>query len=156
MVLVELLDTVILKFHKRYPGQNLILDIPDEILLIPMDAMLIEQVIINLLENAVQHAAGMTELLFRVSVRDSRAVFEIRDNGCGIPEEKLDRIFSGYDVGGSAPADNRNRASGIGLSVCATIIRAHGSEIRARNARGGGAVFYFTLDMEEINDEQQV
>ena len=117
VVLDELIDTVILKFRKRYPDQKLTLDIPDDILLIPMDAMLIEQVIVNILENAVQHADGMTELILRVYVREQQAVFEIRDNGCGIREDKLDRIFTGYDVGDDAPSDNRNRKTGIGLSV---------------------------------------
>lgn len=153
VVLDELLDTVILKFRKRYPGQKLILDIPEEILLIPMDAMLIEQVIVNILENAVQHAEGMTELLLRVYTQENQAVFEIRDNGCGIREDKLDRIFTGYDVGDDSPADNRKRNSGIGLSVCATIIRAHGSEIRAENAAGGGATFRFSLDLEDSDYE---
>ena len=120
-----------------------------------MDAMLIEQVIVNILENAVQHADGMTELILRVYVREQQAVFEIRDNGCGIREDKLDRIFTGYDVGDDAPADNRKRNTGIGLSVCATIIRAHGSEIHARNARDGGAVFCFALNLEDCDYEQQ-
>lgn len=155
VVLEELMDTVILKFRKRYPNQRLNLHIPEEILLIPMDAMLIEQVIINLLENAVQHATGMTEVTISVTVRDNQAVFEICDNGCGIPEEKLDRIFSGYDVGGDSPSDNRKRNSGIGLSVCATIVHAHGSEITARNSPNGGAQFQFSLDLEDFENEQQ-
>lgn len=155
VVLEELIDTVILKFRKRYSDQKLTLDIPDEIVLIPMDAMLIEQVIINILENAVQHAEGMTELLLRVYLQDNTAVFEIRDNGCGIREDKLDRIFTGYDVSDDSPADNRKRNSGIGLSVCATIIRAHGAEISAENARNGGAIFRFALNLEESENEQQ-
>lgn len=153
VVLDELLDTVILKFRKRYPDQKLTLDIPDEILLIPMDAMLIEQVIVNILENAVQHAEGMTELILRVYNRENQAVFEIQDNGCGIRDDKLDRIFTGYDLGDDSPADNRKRNSGIGLSVCATIIRAHGSKIRAENTETGGAIFRFSLDLEESDNE---
>lgn len=155
VVLDEIIDTVILKFRKRYQNQELILDIPDEILLIPMDAMLIEQVIVNILENAVQHAEGMTELILRVYTQDNQAVFEIRDNGCGIREDKLDRIFTGYDVGDDTPADNRKRNTGIGLSVCATIIRAHGSEIHAENAKNGGAIFRFALNLEDYDNEQQ-
>ena len=58
-VLDELIDSVILKFHKRYPDQEVEIDIPDEFVVIPMDAILIQQVLINILENAVQHAKGM-------------------------------------------------------------------------------------------------
>lgn len=153
VVLDELIDTVILKFRKLYPEHKLLLDIPDEILIIPMDAMLIEQVIMNILDNAVQHAEGMTELVLRVSVQEDQALFEIRDNGCGIREDKLPRIFTGYDVSGDAPADSRKRNAGIGLSVCATIIRAHGSEIKAKNNRHGGALFSFALNLEDCDYE---
>ena len=155
IALDELVDSVLVKFRKRYPGQPLELAIPPEITLIPMDPILIEQVIINLLENAVQHAAGMTKLHFRVTSGDGRAVFEIADDGCGLGEDKLARIFSGTDTEAAPVADGQRRSAGIGLSVCATIIRAHGGEIFAGNLPGGGAVFRFTLDLEEYDHEQQ-
>jgi hypothetical protein len=72
------------KFRKRYPEQEVCFDLPDDIVLIPMDAILIEQVLINILENAVQHAWGMTEISFRVFVENNKAYFEISDNGEGI------------------------------------------------------------------------
>ena len=78
------------------------MEIPEEIVVIPMDATLIEQVLINLLENAVLHAAGMTELCLRVRVQGGKAVFEVADNGCGIPEEQLGALFSGLAPGAGA------------------------------------------------------
>ena len=154
VVLEELIDTVILKFKKRYPAQHLELDIPDELTLISMDPILIEQVILNLLENAVQHASGMTELSLNVFTHNKQAVFEIRDNGCGIREDKLPRIFTGNDVADDLPADSRKRNAGIGLSVCATIVKAHGGEISAENNKTGGALFRFTLNLEDSDYEQ--
>ena len=68
IVLEELIDSVIVKFRKRYPDFDITLDLPEDIVVIPMDAMLIEQVIVNILENAIQHAEGMTELMLRVFV----------------------------------------------------------------------------------------
>ena len=65
-VLEELIDTVLVKFQKRYPGQEVTVEIPDEFISIPMDAVLIEQVLMNLLENAVQHAKGMKQLKLKV------------------------------------------------------------------------------------------
>ena len=62
---------------------------------IPMDSLLIEQVLLNLLENAVFHAKGMTELTLSVSLVGDKAVFEVADNGCGIPEDALQKIFTG-------------------------------------------------------------
>lgn len=153
VVLEELIDSVLVKFSKRYPNQQVNLSIPEEILVIPMDAILVEQVLLNMLENAVQHAAGMTELSLRVFALGGQAIFEIQDNGCGIDKTRLDSIFSGYSKSANMPADGQKGNAGIGLSVCATIIKAHGGSIRAENAKGGGAVFRFCLDTED-SDEQ--
>ena len=153
-VLDDLIDAVALKFQKRYPGQPLEIRIPDEIVMIPMDAMLIEQVIINILENAVHHAEGMTKLLLQVRTAGRKAVFEIRDNGCGIPENRLSKLFTGICPPDDKVPDSRKRNAGIGLSVCATIIKAHGGEISAENSPEGGAVFRFTLDTEEAENDE--
>ncbi|MDD3795827.1 MAG: DUF4118 domain-containing protein [Lachnospiraceae bacterium] len=155
IVLEELIDAVLLKFKKRYPVQKILLELPDDMVVIPMDAILIEQVIINLLENAVQHAKGMTELSLRVFVRDCQAIFEIRDNGCGIPPEFLPHIFTGCSGKKENAADGQKRNAGIGLSVCATIVKAHGGKISAENASSGGSVFRFILNTEETEHEQQ-
>ena len=88
-VLEELIDSVVLKFKKRYPTQKVEIEIPEDMLMIPMDAILIEQVIVNILENAVQHAIGMTRLTLRVFILGNRAIFEIKDNGCGIDREDV-------------------------------------------------------------------
>lgn len=152
-VLEELIDSVVIKFKKHYPAQEIQLDIPEGIVVIPMDAILIEQVIINILENAVQHAKGMTKLSLKVFALGNQAIFEIQDNGCGISRERLERIFSGFYDTEEQPADGHKRNAGIGLSVCATIIKAHGGDIRGENAKAGGAVFRFTLATEELEDE---
>ena len=152
-VLDELIDSVINKFAKRYPGQEVQLELPDEIVVIPMDAILIEQVIVNILENAVLHAKGMTSLTLRVFTVGKKAVFEILDNGCGVSEERLRHMFTGGLESQENSADSKRRNAGIGLSVCATIVKAHGGQIEAENRKDGGAVFRFTLDKEEIRDE---
>lgn len=152
-VLEELVDSVIIKFNKRYPAQTVSIDIPEDIVVIPMDAMLIQQVIINLLENAVQHAAGMTKLSLHVFMLGDKAIFEIADDGCGLTPERLKAISRGQYAPDDRLADGQRCRAGIGLSVCATIIKAHGGDISAENARSGGAVFRFTLaaDTEEVS-----
>ena len=85
-VLDELIDTVLVRFQKRYPKVPVTTYLPDSFIVIPMDSMLISQVLTNLLENAAVHAEGMTQLTLRVFTLGSRAVFEVSDNGCGIPE----------------------------------------------------------------------
>ena len=153
-VLDELIDSVIVKFKKHYPTQEIDLDIPEEIVLIAMDAILIEQVLINLLENAVQHATGMTKLSLKVYVIDNKAIFEIKDNGCGIAKERLETIFQGNYEKSESLYDSQKRNAGIGLSVCATIIKAHDGSIHVENNKDGGAKFRFSLDIEEMNNEQ--
>ncbi len=150
IVLEELIDTVLIKFKKRHPEQQIQVDIPDDFLSIPMDAMLIEQVMLNILENAVRHGGtGMTELKLKVYILGDKAVFEISDNGCGIPKERLEDIFTGYFEKKEMHVDNQKSSMGIGLSVCASIIKAHDGSISAENLKDGGCCFRFSLDMEE-------
>ena len=147
-VLEELVDTVLLKFRKHYPDRLVQVRIPESFVSIPMDAMLIQQVLMNLLENAVFHAKGMKNLWLQVTVNGKEAVFQVMDDGCGIPQERMAHLFTGY-LGMSPAPDSGRSGMGIGLSVCAAIIKAHGGRIWAVNLPGGGAEFNFTLEMEE-------
>lgn len=150
-VLEELMDTLLVKFRKHYPQQKVRLELPDAFVVIPMDPVLIEQVLMNLLENAVFHAKGMENLWLRVQIRGSKAVFTVADDGCGILPERMDRLFTGL-LDSAAPADTGRSNMGIGLSVCRTIIRAHGGEMQVRNRPEGGAEFRFALELEENDD----
>ena len=152
VVLEELIDSVLAKFKKSFPDCPVRLLIPEEFLMVSADGLLIEQVLLNLLENAVQHAEGMQTLSLSVRTESTYAVFEVTDDGCGMPPEKLKHIFSGYHLADTALPDSRKRSMGIGLSVCAAIIRAHGSEIYAENLRKGGMRFFFTLTLEEASE----
>ena len=142
----EVLSSVAMKFQQRFPGVRLELEAPQEPLFVPMDAILVEQVLMNLLENAAYHG-GST--LIRLSARrqGGEAVFAVADNGRGIPEEALPHIFSPALRGGPAASDGR-RSMGIGLSVCRSIVAAHGGTMSAANAPAGGAIFCFTLPLE--------
>lgn len=152
-VLEELIDATLLKFYKRYPEREVHVEIPDEFISIPMDALLIEQVIMNLLENAVLHGKGLDRLDFQVTKDGDWVTFRIMDDGCGIPEEKLKQIFDGYPDNNQEISDGHRRNMSIGLSVCATIINAHGGRIRAENRREGGACFSFMLKTEELDEQ---
>ena len=148
-VLEELIDTVLVKFHKRCPTQNVAVTIPEDFLSIQMDAVLIGQVLTNLLENAVIHASGMTLLELLVTLEDRHVRFTVRDDGCGIAPDRLEDLFTGYLGSSDRQGDALRRNMGIGLSVCATIVKAHGGRITAKNRPTGGAEFTFTLDLEE-------
>ena len=158
-VLEELIDSVLVRFRKRYPEIKVTLDLPDSFIVIPMDSMLISQVLINLLENAALHAEGMTRLTLRVFTLDRRAVFEVSDNGCGIPKDRLRTLFTGM-LPSDTGADSGKHGMGIGLSVCAAIVKAHGGGIKAESRPGEGTTIRFwleteSIDTEETEDEQQ-
>ena len=148
VVLEELVDSLLIKFHKHYPAQDVEVIMPEEFVSIPVDPVLIEQVLMNLLENAVFHAQGMEHLWLKITKQNHGAVFSVEDDGCGISPERMKHLFSSaMDRGPSADSARNNM--GIGLSVCRTIIKAHGSELTAGNRPGGGAMFSFVLEMEE-------
>ena len=153
-VLEELVDTLLVKFHKHYPQHRVILELPEEFVSIPMDAILIEQVLMNLLENAVFHAHGMEHLWLRIYIKGNKAEFCVEDDGCGISEDRKKHLFTGL-LDSAAPADTGRSNMGIGLSVCRTIIKAHGSDIKVKNRPGGGAAFSFALELEEENHGKQ-
>ena len=152
-VLDELIDTVLVRFQKRYPKVPVTTYLPDSFIVIPMDSMLISQVLTNLLENAAVHAEGMTQLTLRVFTLGSRAVFEVSDNGCGIPKERLRTLFTGV-LPADAAADSGKHGMGIGLSVCAAIVKAHGGEIQAESKVGEGTSIRFWLETESIETEE--
>ena len=153
-VLEELIDTVLVKFRKRCPQQEVQVSIPDVFVSIPMDAMLIEQVLTNILENAVDHAKGMKSLRLEVTCASGMAKFCVQDDGCGIAAERMADLFTGYFDRKETPVDGNRSNMGIGLCVCAAIIKAHGSEIVAENLPEGGAAFSFALEMEDSSEYQ--
>ena len=150
VVLEELIDALLVKFHKHYPDKTVQVTIPEDFVSIPMDPVLIEQVLMNLLENAVFHAQGMRNLWLRVELKGRLALFSVEDDGCGISEERMAHLFTGL-LNSETPADSTRSNMGIGLSVCRTIIKAHGSELKAVNRPEGGAAFRFALEMEETD-----
>ena len=128
------------------PGGNWT-DIPDELLLVPMDARLIVQVLVNLLDNAIKHTAAEREIRIAVQREGTDAVFRVSDRGEGIAPADLPHIFKMFYTSQHNRADAK-RGIGLGLAICDAIVKAHGGTIRAENRTDGGALFRFTLPME--------
>lgn len=149
----EVLEAAVSKFKKQFPTWKVLVQVPDAFLLIPMDAVLVEQVLMNLLENVVDHGIGADKIWLSLSRIGESAVFSVCDNGCGIDPQSLPHIFDGKASSANGNGDSK-RNMGIGLSVCHTIIRAHGGTMEAENRKEGGAVFRFTLPLEEDVYEQ--
>ena len=134
----------LLTTRRRFPDCHVELDLSEDILYLPMDPLLIRQVIVNLLENAIYHSGGREHITLHLCRQDDWAVVEVRDRGRGLSEEVLRAIQAGQAMPLSGDA---TRGMGIGLSVCQSIIKAHGGFFTAGNRREGGAVFRFGLPM---------
>lgn len=139
----EVISEALMRFHKRFPDAQVKVQVPEEFLMIPMDAMLIEQVIINLLENSLVHSGSRLPVELTVTCSDKWVSFCIRDYGVGISPDKLSTIFDGSSYNPESSSDG-HRGMGIGLSICKTIITAHSGTITAKNHKNG-CEFLFTL-----------
>ena len=143
--LEEVVSSALQRLHKRLPDSRIQVQIPEDLIMVPMDATLIEQVLINLLENAVYHSGSATPILLSVSADSRLAWFRIRDYGDGIDPGSLDSLFNGYTSTQNHSSDS-HKGMGIGLSICRTIINAHHGQISAAN-HSDGAEFTFTLPL---------
>lgn len=141
----EVVAEAVIRLKKRFPNAEIDVSIPDEIILIPMDAMLIEQVLMNLLENALVHSKSQRPPQLIVENGPNTICFHVIDYGIGIDPEHLNSIFNGTYT--SSSSDVR-KGMGIGLSICKTIISTHKGTLIARN-HDSGAEFLFTLPKEE-------
>ena len=151
----EVLSAAAMKFQRHYPATRVEISAPDTLLMIPMDIILIEQVLINLMENAVQHGKTTTQISLRLTRSEDLAVFEVSDDGQGIAPALLPHLFDGYLTRDQEAISDKRRNMGIGLSVCKSIVQAHGGAMRASNRPTGGALLQFTLPLEETSHEDQ-
>ena len=145
----EVVSEAVRKYRARFARPVASISLPEELVMAPMDPILIRQVLSNLLENAAFHAEGAENVRVTLRVEGDEAVFEVSDDGAGIPEAKLKTLFDPSAAQPSDSAAHSRNNMGIGLSVCRTIVMAHGGTLSARNLKGGGACFRFTLPMKE-------
>ena len=147
----EIVSAAINRLKKRIPEASVNVSVPAELLILPMDAILIEQVLINLLENAIIHSQSSRPIQCYVDDDNENVIFHVKDYGIGIDPERLKNIFDGNSYIGNSVSDS-NKGMGIGLSICKTIITAHNGTINARN-HGHGTEFYFSLPKGETSNE---
>ena len=150
----EIVAEAISRTRKLFPDRRIVAKVPDALLMVPMDATLIEQVIINLLENAIKHSPDNSVIKVEVRKDGDFALFEVINHGEGIAEEDFPYLFESYVPNGKRTSDSA-RGMGIGLSICMSIIKAHKGEMIASNKGQGGAVFQFKLPLEEGTYNEQ-
>jgi two-component system sensor histidine kinase KdpD len=139
--LEEVVGTVLDRLKKALRNRHVKVDIPENLPLVPIDATLVEQVLMNLLENAVRHTSQDTGLEISAGVDGKTVVVVVADRGPGLKEDELEKVFDKFYHNPSSPG------SGLGLAICRAIVNAHGGRIWAENRKDGGAVFRFTLPL---------
>jgi two-component system sensor histidine kinase KdpD len=140
--LEEVIGSAMSRMGDRLDGRPVTIDVPEDAMA-PMDPVLFEQVLINLLENAVKHTPERTALAVRAGTRADAAWIEVADRGPGVPPGQEARIFEKF-----VRATDRPGGVGLGLPICRGIVQAHGGTITASNAPEGGAVFRVVLPRE--------
>jgi len=138
--LEEIVGVVLNCLGERLKDHPVTINLPPDLPLIPFDGLLLEQVFMNLLENAIKYTAAGTGLKLSATQELDTITVELADQGPGIPPGEEDRIFDKFFRGRSAGG-----GVGLGLAICRAIITAYGGRIWAENREGGGAVFRFTL-----------
>lgn len=121
----------------------------DDFLLARMDARLIVQVIINLVDNAIKYTQKGSRIQILTDKLESNVRIRVTDDGPGIPDEAKPFVFDMCYTGANRIADSR-RSLGLGLCLCRSIIRAHGGEISVSDNTPSGCIFTFTLPCEEV------
>jgi two-component system sensor histidine kinase KdpD len=150
----EIVGAVLSRISDTLRERPLSIQLPPDLPLVPFDPLLIEQVLMNLIDNAVKYTPQGTPVELSAEFRDGEIVLEVADRGPGIPAGEENRIFEKF-VRGST----RGGGMGLGLTICRAIISAHGGRIWAENRPGGGAAFFFSLplggEMPSIEQEEQ-
>ena len=126
----------------------------DDLLLAKMDAKLIVQVLINLIDNAIKYPLTGLRIFRKTQQQEKWAVISVIDDGPGIPDENKDKVFEMFYSGANRVADSR-RSLGLGLSLCKSIVNAHGGVLNISDNLPHGAVFTFTLPIEEVQINEQ-
>lgn len=150
-IVEEIIGSAVLKFRKRFPKIEVDTVMPEEFLMVPMDGILIEQVIVNLLENSALHGKTTGLIQIMVSSCPGRILVSVEEDGEGIRENILPVMFDGSLQSREGEAYDSGRNMGIGLSVCMSIVRAHKGDMTAENRSEGGARVTFWLSVEENN-----
>jgi two-component system sensor histidine kinase KdpD len=155
-VLEEIIGSARRRVRRELENHPVRVSIPPDLPLLLMDGLLIEQVLVNLLENAARYtpAGGPIEITAR---RDARHVeVAVIDSGPGIPPGSEEKVFEKFFRGATPSTADGRRGVGLGLAICKGIIQAHRGQIRAQNRPGGGAEFVIVLPCDETPPQVQL
>jgi two-component system sensor histidine kinase KdpD len=148
-VLEEIIGAALARLDKALAGREVEVKLPPELPLIYVDAVLIEQVLVNLLENAARYTPEGSAIEISAERSAFTVTVEVADRGPGIPRGQEERLFEKFVRLEADEGTTQGGGVGLGLAICRAIVQAHGGYIRARNRARGGAIFSFTLMQEQ-------
>lgn len=146
----EVMEEVVRHMSRKEKKHPIIIECTDDILMARMDAKLIIQVLLNLIDNAMKYTSDGTEIKITAEKKENVIKVSVADCGAGIPDEMKAHVFEMFFTGNNTIADSR-RSLGLGLPLCKSIIEAHGGEISLTDNIPHGAIFGFTLPADEVN-----
>ncbi len=139
----DVIGSTLRRLERLLGNRQVAVELPEELLMGHFDVVLIQQVLVNLVENALRYTPETSPLLLRGTPSASGIVLELADRGPGLDPEEVELIFETFQRGRHIPADSRG--AGLGLPICRAIAKAHGGSITAHNREGGGALFRLEL-----------
>jgi two-component system sensor histidine kinase KdpD len=142
--LEEVVGIALIRLDERLAGREVQTALPADLPLVEIDGVLVEQVFINLIENAVKYSPAASPLEISARAAPDAVIVSVADRGPGIPAGESERIFDKFH---RLPAGGAGSGVGLGLTICRGIVSAHGGRIWAENRPEGGAVFRFTLPL---------
>ena len=148
----DVIDEALKHVHGKSDGQEITVEMKEELLLVKIDARLITQVIINLVDNAIKYTPDTAKIRITAERDGDRVAVSVADDGNGIPDESKPRVFEMFYTGKNSVADSR-RSIGLGLPLCRSIVNAHGGEITLTDNVPHGAVFRFSLPAGEVETD---
>ena len=145
----DIFDDVLAHLDHDAARHTIVTNVADDLLMADMDAQLIEQVLVNLINNAIKYTPEHSRIELFAAPEGKFVRICVTDNGPGIPEESRDKLFDMFYTLGKTRSDGR-RGLGLGLALCRSIVAAHGGVIDVQNAAPHGACFRFTLPRTEV------
>lgn len=146
----EVIDEALRHINRKSVEHHITVEYKDDLLLAKIDAKLIMQVIINIVDNSIKYTQEGSEIKITAENTDQFVTVHIADNGAGIPDNQKERVFEMFFTGEHRIADS-HRSLGLGLPLCKSIINAHGGEILLTDNKPHGSIFTFTVPSGEVN-----
>jgi two-component system sensor histidine kinase KdpD len=140
--LEEVIGAALSRLSKQLADRRVDTHVPSDLPLVPIDDVLIEQVLVNLLDNAVKYTPHSSPIRILATATDEAVTVEVADHGPGLPRGEEDKVFDKFYRGLAS-----GRGAGLGLAICQGIVKAHGGHIWAQNLPEGGVAFLFTLPL---------